>query len=951
MSFNRTLALALAGVSSLPAATRTWDGGDPANTNWSDSDNWDAALASGDDLVFPSGIAAGDKATVNDFTVGTVFRSLAFQDIGYAVGGNGFTLGGAPPRFITVSSGIGTTTVSVPVTLAGDATFSSTNSRSTLRFTQPITLSGNKLTLHAATGPIVLEEDIGSAGQIEKSGTGTATLGENATVTVSSDVNVIGGRLVVNGEVNHFIALGGSARLAGTGLMGEGYFLGSVEPGGTAFPDYGTMGFTGPITFDAGSTYVPEISVGSSDRINVGGTVTLSNSSTLSPQVPEVIPFPLGASFTVLDRVAAGPINGAFGNAPQGGTLIAGRVTFSVNYQGGSGSNDLMLTVTDIAPSGITRVWDGGGADHFWSTAGNWVGDIAPGGGDRLSFPEGAARTVSVNDLPPGFVFGGLTIESGAYQFSGNAFTLNGDLVVLHDDADLTFSLPFRVVPLGFGFVNVLHEGSRALNLDSVVTLEGATTLQLRNGAPSGQGFRFRGSINDPLEAGTVVVRDASPTPFEMELSASASCGNLVLIAGDLALKGSHAISAHASAVLGDTGEFLFGITGGPATLTTGGKGAGSMFASLLQTPSLTVATGSKLVSQPGATVNHSLQSLSLRGSAALEGASGDALVALGAVTAGAAADARIDIPVIPLSGPVAIDIPTGGKLRLAGTAMFLSSATDVSLTGGGELRLTGATSPGTFTVSETSTLQLGGPGTGSSQTNVTLGASGTPGRLTGSGTVKNILATVADSLVSPGTTTAIHGSITCDRLESSGPLFALDRNIGGTTPGVTHDQVVVHDFLSYNGMVGSVLYQPSFAPPAGTSVSLIDPDPACIIVGGNPDADFTLLGQRFRLSHAGGDGNDFAVTKLAVPPPLMGSAAGLPAPFIQSAVPPALSSFQIPAKGEAGLDYRLEYSTDLVDWTLSATVYTAPVGGVFTPSFPIAPQVTPKLFFRMRAK
>jgi hypothetical protein len=180
MSFTRNLALALAGVSSLPAATRTWDGGDPANTNWNDPDNWDAAAAAGDDLVFPSGISAGDKATVNNFTAGTVFRSLGFQDIGYAVGGNGFTLGGAPPRFITVSSGIGTTTVSVPVTLAGDATFSSTNSRSTLRFTEPITLSGNKLTLHAATGPIVLEEDIGSAGQIEKTGTGTATLGENA---------------------------------------------------------------------------------------------------------------------------------------------------------------------------------------------------------------------------------------------------------------------------------------------------------------------------------------------------------------------------------------------------------------------------------------------------------------------------------------------------------------------------------------------------------------------------------------------------------------------------------------------------------------------------------------------------------------------------------------------------------------------------------------------------
>src|SRR5690606_7598678 len=116
--------------------------------------------------------------------------------------------------------------------------------------------------------------------------------------------------------------------------------------------------------------------------------------STLSPQLPEVIPYPLGASFTILEKLPAGPINGEFGNAPHGGPLQVGRTTFSLNYQGGSGSNDLVLTVTKIDPSGITRVWDGGGADHFGSTPENWVGDVAPGGGDRLRFPEGAARPV-----------------------------------------------------------------------------------------------------------------------------------------------------------------------------------------------------------------------------------------------------------------------------------------------------------------------------------------------------------------------------------------------------------------------------------------------------------------------------------------------------------------------------------------------------------------------------
>jgi hypothetical protein len=54
------------------------------------------------------------------------------------------------------------------------------------------------------------------------------------------------GRLVVNGELNQSVAVSAAvARLAGTGQMGKGTFFGSVEPGGTAFPDYGAMGFSG----------------------------------------------------------------------------------------------------------------------------------------------------------------------------------------------------------------------------------------------------------------------------------------------------------------------------------------------------------------------------------------------------------------------------------------------------------------------------------------------------------------------------------------------------------------------------------------------------------------------------------------------------------------------------------------------------------------------------------
>ena len=69
-----------------------------------------------------------------------------------------------------------------------------------------------------------------------------------------------------------------------------------------------------------------------------------------------------------------------------------------------------------IAPA--TRVWDGGGANNLWSTAGNWAGDVAPKSGDDLVFPEGAAQTASVNNFLTGS-FARIIVTGTGYSFSG----------------------------------------------------------------------------------------------------------------------------------------------------------------------------------------------------------------------------------------------------------------------------------------------------------------------------------------------------------------------------------------------------------------------------------------------------------------------------------------------------------------------------------------------------
>ncbi len=76
------------------------------------------------------------------------------------------------------------------------------------------------------------------------------------------------------------------------------------------------------------------------------------------------------------------------------------------------------------------RTWDGGGADANWTTAANWVGDVAPVAGDDLVFPASAARQSNNNNFSGFTSFNSLTIEGGNYTISGNGFRLTSGLTV-----------------------------------------------------------------------------------------------------------------------------------------------------------------------------------------------------------------------------------------------------------------------------------------------------------------------------------------------------------------------------------------------------------------------------------------------------------------------------------------------------------------------------------------
>jgi len=74
------------------------------------------------------------------------------------------------------------------------------------------------------------------------------------------------------------------------------------------------------------------------------------------------------------------------------------------------------------------RIWDSGGADDNWTTALNWVGDVAPVAGDDLLFPPGA-RTGPLNDFPAGTTFNSITFSGGNYALDGNSISLNAGIL------------------------------------------------------------------------------------------------------------------------------------------------------------------------------------------------------------------------------------------------------------------------------------------------------------------------------------------------------------------------------------------------------------------------------------------------------------------------------------------------------------------------------------------
>jgi hypothetical protein len=948
-TFVSSLLWSLLALSS-SAATAVWDGGDALSDSWGSANNWNpnALPDPGDALVFPAGLAVGDRAAANSFTAGTSFASMRIEEIGYSITGNSWTV----TQFIELNAGQGSSSVNTPLTLgASPVEFRCAGSRTVLNFGGAIALAGRVLELEASPGSLKFTGNVtdSGVGSIVKNGSGEAEFAASSTVTSSLGITVNAGRLVMNGLNSEGIDVQPGGTLNGTGISGGLLVSGTMSPGGNSSFNRGTFTCNGTVDFAAGSTFTVDLGNAgeTSDQLSVAGTVTLASGAQLAVTLPSPLRLKPGDSFTILRKSNAGAISGQFANAPDGGSLTVGRVVFDVTYSGETG-NDLVLTVEEVLRSGVTRTWDGGGNNDLWSTAANWVGDIAPESGDSLVFPAGAARPNPVNDFAADTPLADLWIGSGAYQIAGNRIRWIGNMTTSPSDTDLVFALPLLIdssfLENGGGLV---HSGSRRLTLTGALAGSESTSMILRQEAGAG-GVTITSTLVLPMTVLASV--NHAVEPIRWTPAATSEAQALLVLGGNQEFGGIGLFTTDYLSV-GYVDPVFGGVFGAfpPTVLDLSGAAK--------QASNVIVAAGESIRSAAGVTMQLLADTIDFKGAATITtGAGGLFQFRVLGVSAAAGAQVVIDAQMIVEDPGFSFTLGTGAVCAVEELVSPASLQTGI-LTGGGRLSVGPTSQVVSLVVTGNSTLHLNGTNSGGTDLDVQLGSAGTPGHLTGSGRCGDLAATVFGSSVAPGSEAAPYARITCDFFASAN--VSLNLQVAGTVPAVSLDQLVILQQAVYNGAyLPNLTFVNGYAPQPLEELVVVAHGAGAQISGlGIGALQAIIYGQKWLIYSAGGDGNDLAFQKRVSELPAT-SGAGLPPPnlvVLNAATGAAV--FEQFARGIQGITYVVEASDNLVQWTEVQRVSTTfgnplildSVPAVFGFSQAVNVQTQPRRFFRLR--
>lgn len=392
----------------LAAATRTWTGADPANSNWTDPDNWDTgAPVAGDSLVFPD--VAQRKGNTNNFPAGADFQDITFTGGGYEIDGNAIDLLGS---LLQDGPGGETNVLDLPINGPGDVnvhggrlallapngysggTFVTMNStllvsaEGTLGDTTSGTSVTNGSRLQLANNVDLGNEDVlvigqgpGGAGSLQSlSGTNQAdavVFNGDVTVGVGQSTLILrnplqagtgglklvgGGKLQIEGvvvgigavEVEHGNLTWNAAFAPAVTVEKDGWLRGignvasAASTGGLVWPGSGNapgiLTAIGTVNL-AGGIFRVDLD-GPTAGTGYGQLVTGGLAMPSSVTKLELdLSFVPTVGQTFAIVNSASPVTGTFHGLAEGAVFAVGGYAFSITYKGGADGNDVVLTV------------------------------------------------------------------------------------------------------------------------------------------------------------------------------------------------------------------------------------------------------------------------------------------------------------------------------------------------------------------------------------------------------------------------------------------------------------------------------------------------------------------------------------------------------------------------------------------------------------------------------
>jgi fibronectin-binding autotransporter adhesin len=582
---------------SVETITQQWKKGG-SNTNWSDAGNWWVAgggpNATGAEALFINNNYVKSEDTVfNSTETVTIDTSRTVGSVVFNNATTAFTIAASTDQTLTLDeTGGGNAVIHV---IAGNSAISA-----------PVVLADNLHAVVASGASLNLSGAISGSGKsLEKSGTGTLTLGGSSANTYDGLTTVAEGTLTLSktasvnaiGTGGLHIDIGATAALGASNQIADGASVsvnGTFSIGAYAETIAGLVGqgevtisTSGVLTLDssANSTFLGVISGGGSLAKAGSGTLTLNGNNTYSGGTSIN-----GGTLSVGSNANLGNATGGIAFTGGGTLFFSGSFTsargITLNSGGGTLDTDGSSVVLTGLISGVNTLTKAGTGTVNLDHANDYTGTtIVNDGILRLS-----------NAASLGNVSAGTTVNaSGEIEISGTGLTINEPLTLHGGELCNLANTNTYGGAIALTENTGLDADAGTLNITSVISGEsygltkyGAGTVQLSNantytGATTVSEGTLAYGISDALTTGIVTV---DGTTAVLALGSYSDSVGIVTVANGGSITGSGGVLSSTgsfemqhgsvSAILGGSSSALNKTTPDTVTLTGANTYAGA---------------------------------------------------------------------------------------------------------------------------------------------------------------------------------------------------------------------------------------------------------------------------------------------------------------------------------------------------------------------------------------